>query len=417
MSLELIHLHFGAGRLGLGLIAPWFQKPGSKLYIFNRAVSSANPTGSTALGPSQRNELLRDHPERFYLIQKPGEPTVDSATTVPFEKFIAYDEDSLESEVEAIASQAIGSETSVIVTASVLIAENYRSVVQALNVLSRRKEADPQAMGKIFLVACENTLGAREIFEHQATKDLLTSQARQHVIPVHALVDRMCVGLEADDSGEHPAVLVRAEDYGAVKLELHPEAEDLVELCEGNRVEFSRHLDTEKQIKSWQLNGSHWLIALHALQTHEGEEDFTLNEFLASSPENRRFAEQVMQEMSEGIAILLHQDPAYADFVRDVDVDAYLVNTGKAILRRFESTDDPMTRILARFHMPTPDEVHSIESFSKRFSDRVDGPLNAYESKKGQMPPAATRSILDLYRLISNGFFVERLQTQGAIAA
>ena len=416
MSSELVHLHFGAGRLGLGLIAPWFQKPGTKLFLFNRAVSSANPTGSTALEPSQRNDLLSDHPARSYLIQKPGVTTADSADTVSFEKFIAYDENSLQTEVETIASEAIGPETAVVVTASVLVAENYRSVVEALNVLSQKKEAAPDSMSKIFLVACENTLSAREVFEHEATKDLLTEATRQHVVPVHALVDRMCVGLEADDSGDHTAVVVRAEDYGALKLELHPEAEELVELCEGSRVEFSRHLDVEKQIKSWQLNGSHWLIALHALQTHEGEEDFTLNQFLAASPENHRFAEQVMQEMSEGIAILLRRDPAYADFVRDVDVEAYLAKTGKTILERFEATDDPMTRILARFHTPTPDEVHSIESFSKRFADRVDGPMNAYEAEKGQMPPATTRSILDLYHLIADGFFVERLQPQGAMA-
>ncbi|HEX8465663.1 MAG TPA: hypothetical protein VF627_13680 [Abditibacterium sp.] len=416
MSLQLVHLHFGAGRLGLGLIAPWFQTPTTKLFLFNRAVSSANPTGSTALEPSQRNELLQEHPDRFYLIQKPGESDSESATTVPYEKFIAYQEDSLPGEVEVIADAHLGPQTSVVVTASVLMAENYRSVIEALNVLSRRKAADPDSMGKIFLVACENTLGAREVFEHEVTQHLITPETRQFVVPVHALVDRMCVGLEADDSGEHPAVVVRAEDYGALKLELHEEAEELVELCEGSRVEFSRHLDVEKQIKSWQLNGCHWLIALHALQTHEGEEDFTLNQFLSASPENRRFAEQVMQEMSEGIAILLRRDPAYADFVRDVDVEAYLAKTGSAILERFASTDDPMTRILARFHTPTPDEVHSIESFSKRFSDRVDGPLHAYEAEKGQMPPAATRSILDLYHLIADGFFVERLQPQGAAA-
>ena len=45
----MLHIHFGAGRLGLGLVAPFFQKPGSELYLLNRATSGSNPTGSAGL--------------------------------------------------------------------------------------------------------------------------------------------------------------------------------------------------------------------------------------------------------------------------------------------------------------------------------------------------------------------------------
>jgi hypothetical protein len=45
----MVHLHLGAGRQGLALIAPAFQVPGSELMILSRAVSSANVTGSTTL--------------------------------------------------------------------------------------------------------------------------------------------------------------------------------------------------------------------------------------------------------------------------------------------------------------------------------------------------------------------------------
>ncbi len=43
----MLHIHFGAGRLGLGLVAPFFQRPGSELHLLNRAVSGTNATGST----------------------------------------------------------------------------------------------------------------------------------------------------------------------------------------------------------------------------------------------------------------------------------------------------------------------------------------------------------------------------------
>jgi hypothetical protein len=299
---ELIHLHFGAGRLGLGLIAPWFQKQGSKLYLFNRAVSGVNATGSTALDSTRRNELLGDQPQKSYRIQKPGECASADAAAVHYDGFFAYDEVNLEERVREVAAQ-IGPQTSVIVTASVLKAENYRPVIQALDILSQKKETGPDAMGRVFLIACENTLLAAEVLEHESLQDIITPEVRRHVTPVHALVDRMCVELEEDDSHSDPTVLVRAEEYGLVKLELRPETEDMKELCRNSRIEWSRYVDIEKQIKSWQLNGTHWLIALHALETHDNiETDFKLKEFFTSSPENRQFTRDVMREISEGIA-------------------------------------------------------------------------------------------------------------------
>src|SRR5437764_15324502 len=69
----MLHIHFGAGRLGLGLPAPFFQKPGSELFLLNRAQSGANPTGSTQLAPERRAQLLSAHSERKYGLQTPGE--------------------------------------------------------------------------------------------------------------------------------------------------------------------------------------------------------------------------------------------------------------------------------------------------------------------------------------------------------
>ncbi|MBD1821566.1 hypothetical protein H6F51_03450 [Cyanobacteria bacterium FACHB-DQ100] len=404
----LIHLHFGAGRLGLGLIAPWFQKPGSKLYLFNRAVSGTNATGSTALDAVRRNELLRDHPQKSYLIQQPGE-SASNGVAVRYDGFFAYDEENPEAAVREIAGQ-IGPETSVIVTASVLKPENYRAVLRALDILSQKKQSEPDAMGRVFLIACENTLIASEVLEHECLQDLITPETRRHVTPVHALVDRMCVGLEEDDSHSHPTVLVRAEEYGVVKLELCPETEEMAELCRDSRIEWSRHVEVEKQIKSWQLNGAHWLIALHALDTHDNKTDFKLKEFFESSPENHQFTRDVMQEISEGIAILLRKDPTYADFVRDVDVEVYLAGNAASILRRFETTDDSITRILARFHTPTPDNYDTIQSFSKRFADRVDLPMKAHMSAKGATPATDT-GIKSLYHLISQGNFIDTVQS------
>jgi mannitol-1-phosphate/altronate dehydrogenase len=402
----LLHIHFGAGRLGLGLIAPFFQRPGSRLFLMNRAVSGDKATGSTALPAERRNQLLRDNPEGYYVVQKPGGSDADRHP-VHYDGFFEYDEDNLEGIIQSIVSRPFGRPTAVMVTASLLSAENYGPVIKALNIIARMAREREHLSGRIFLVACENTLSAREVCEDEALSSLLLSEARESVTCVHALVDRMCVGLEEDRTGPRPVVLVRAEDYGSVKLELTPDTEDLEDLCRGSRVEFSRHVDTEKQIKSWLLNGTHWLIALDAFDRTDGDKNLKLNQFILSSPENERFARGVMQEMRDGVAALLRSDPTYAGFVRDVDVDQYLDGAAEAILQRFVATDDPMVRILARFQAPRPNLCNTIESFTKRLADRVDAPMRAFEAEKGTVPKAASHSIQSLVRLLASGKFID----------
>src|SRR3954454_14631472 len=87
----MLHLHFGAGRLGLGLIGPAFQAPGSELIILNRAVSGTNATGSTALSPERRNALLQSNPDQAYYIQKPGGSDA-ARQVVRYDGFFTYDE-------------------------------------------------------------------------------------------------------------------------------------------------------------------------------------------------------------------------------------------------------------------------------------------------------------------------------------
>jgi hypothetical protein len=400
----MLHLHFGAGRLGLGLVGPAFARSGSELHLFNRATSGDNATGSTSLGAARRNELLGAHPSRRYHVEKPGGGPEDRRT-VAYDGFVAYDDENLERSVEEIIRGSRGARAGVMVTASILAVENYPPVIVALNLLARRRAAG-DAIGPIYLVACENTLSAPAVFEDEAMRPLLSVQATEHVNCVHALVDRMCVGLEEVATDEGPAVLVRAEEYGSMKLELGARSEELVELCRGTEVEFSRHVDTEKQIKSWLLNGTHWLIALEAFEESQGDQDMKLNEFLLADPRHMAFARTAMREMQEGVAVLLRGDTRFRPFVEDVDVDAYLEGAASAILRRFCSTEDPITRILARFRAPTPEAADSIVSFSKRFADRVDEPMQAYEAKRGVLPPAASRGVVSLMRLVASGTFI-----------
>lgn len=406
-EVRLTHLHFGTGRLGLGLVAPCFQKPGSSLYLLNRAVSGSKDTGATALSSERRNVLLQDNPDRCYVIQKPGGAEADRHV-VHYDGFFAYGDDDIEDIVHGILTEALKGQGSlaVVVTASVLRTRNYGPIVRALNAIATMAAADHR-IGTVILVACENTISAHDVFRDEDLAALLSPAAHDRVIRVHALSDRMCVGLEEDTTGQHPTVLVRAEDYGSLKLEMTEATEHLVPLLSGSGVEFSRHVDTEKQIKNWLLNGTHSLIALRAYQDSDGDHDLKLNQYLESRPEHAQFAREVMDEMRDGVSALLRKDVRFESFVRDVDVDDYLNGAAAAILKRFSATDDPITRILARFQAPTSDAVDSVASFSKRLVDRVDAPMRAFEEEHGSVPAAATHSVQSLLRLLASGTFID----------
>src|SRR5947209_16017298 len=164
----MLHVHFGAGRLGLGLVAPFFSRPGSELCLLNRARSGANETGSTELNPSRKAELLGRNPDRYYGIQTPGAaPRIGD--TVRFTEFQGYDDGGIEDIADQIADRSDTKQEGVMVTASIVSASNYTSVVRLLNVLSSRKHVG-ERIGSMFLVACENTVNAPEVFRDRAVR-------------------------------------------------------------------------------------------------------------------------------------------------------------------------------------------------------------------------------------------------------
>jgi hypothetical protein len=401
----MLHMHFGAGRLGLGLVVPAFLAPTTESVILNRAVSAAKATGSTALSAERRNVLLRDSPDSTYHLRI-LDGTEARTERIRYAGFHTYEGGDLAARARAIATASTAKRRGVMVTASVLKRENYGPVLEALTALAAMREAGAP-VGPIFLVACENMVSAQEVLDDPNLVGPDPTLLRRHVTPVAALVDRMCVDLEEDASGTAPTVCVRTEPYASLKLALGPDTEILQDLCAGSLITFGRHLDVEKQIKGWLLNGSHWLIALRAFQASGGDRAMKLNEFIAASPDKRRHAIAVMDEMREGVALLLQKDPAYAEFVRDVDVDSYLAGAATAILQRFFSTEDPITRILARFQAPPPGDPTPIEAFSTRFADRINGPLGAYEAAKGELPPAASQGLLSLLHLVQSGTFID----------
>ena len=193
-----------------------------------------------------------------------------------------------------------------------------------------------------------------------------------------------------------------------VKLALTPQTERLEEAVQGSRVEFSRHLEVEKEIKGWLLNGTHWLIALTAFHGADGNADLKLNEWINESQDHHVLAAEILMEMREGVEILLRSEPQYRGFVKEVNVPVYLDNAAEAILERFRSNEDTMTRVLARFRTPSPGEADTMQSFTNRLLGRIDAPMAAYQRERGMPPRAATQSLFHLFRLQAAGTFVDQ---------
>ncbi len=404
----MLHIHFGAGRLGLGLVAPFFQTPESELFLLNRATSGTNATGSTSLAPSRRNHLLAKNPTQEYLIEAPGDyPGQHTQTRVWYDGFFEYESD-VTDQVREILEKSKQKAKGIIVTGSVLMVGNYPPVIEALNTICNAKESRGSEIGDVYLVACENMVSAGQVMD---LSDQVEDVTGKHVRCVPALVDRVCVDIEECDADKQPTVLVRAEPYGALKLQLCARTQGLPALLAGSTIGFSRHLNTEKDIKSWMLNGSHWLIALTAFQETGGDITLMLNEFIDSTASHRLYASEVVHEMRDGVEAVLRTNPQYANFVRDVDVKAYLDTYETSILERFRVNADAITRVLARFRAPSAENMISVQTFVDRFLQRIDVPLLAYLDRYGMPPKSATKAIFNLFRLQASGKYVDTENT------
>ena len=416
----MLHIHFGTGRLGLGLVAPFLQTKDSELFLLNRRSSCHNETGSTVLDPSRRNDLLKNNARCEYLIETPGPlptPFTEPRERVQYEGFFSFGETDARQAIHEILNKSEKKADGIVVSASVLNVKNYAPVVKALNEICRAKEIGESEIGDVYLIACENTVSAHEVLKHEDLAPEIDDLTRKHVRCVHALVDRVCVDIEECSFGGEPTVMVRAEVYGSLKLELCPNTENLPKLLQGSRTEFSCHLDTEKEIKLWLLNGSHWLIALTAFRESDGNVDLKLDDYINATEDHRLYAAEVVNEMRDGIEALLRSEPQYASFVEEVDVSAYLDGAAASILERFKMNDDTIMRILARFRAPTSDETTTVQTFVDRFLHKIEPPLLAYQAEKGVPPRSATQGIFNLFRLQASGTYVDTASPQRSKAA
>src|SRR5262245_26668871 len=88
----MLHIHFGAGRLGLGFSTWLFSKAGAECFVVNRSSHDDSSTPPDQISKRRRNELLR---RCIYAVSDSAmfdRSAQDPVEYVGFEAFIEYSE-------------------------------------------------------------------------------------------------------------------------------------------------------------------------------------------------------------------------------------------------------------------------------------------------------------------------------------
>jgi hypothetical protein len=400
----MLHLHFGCGKLGLGLVAPYLKTAESELFLLNRSAPStvvmqAGDQSAYAqahtLNSTKRNSLLQAGGGGFWV----SNGSATARTYVAYNGFSSYHDDDIVSVINRIVQCSQRSADGVIITASLVYIEHYAPIVLALQTLCKARDHDPDRIGEIYFIACENMFNANDVLAHPAYHALLSKTHERTICCVDAIVDRICSRLDifVEEGQEH--LFVCTEPYGKLTLELPKARPAFAASLSGSRVTFSQHLAAERDVKGWLLNGSHWLIALTAFRETNGNPDVKLNTFITESIMHRYYAGEIITEMRQGVEALLRADPTYAAFLHDTDITAYLDNAAASILMRFASNEDSIVRILRRFRAPSVDDVGAVQTFVDSLLQKIERPLHAYGTQYGAAPRASTEALMNVLRL------------------
>ncbi|MGI4856649.1 MAG: hypothetical protein ACRYHA_06955 [Janthinobacterium lividum] len=422
----------------MGLIAPYMRTADSELVLFNRG-APGSPSAKAAWPvdtPSQtfdspltepdpvmpaatavRNALLADGASRadgeapYYLVAHSDGHDQRVRHRVRYNRFFTYGDD-IDTLIGKVLEQSRQKHKGVIVSGALMQVRHYAGVVRALNVLRGANEtSDPAAhdddatqvpekrIGRLYFVACENMFSAADVLADKAFAEMLGTPGQRPIHCVTALVDRICSRMDRCMANGRERLLVTTESYGKLTLHEHGDQTTLAEMLAGSKVTFSKHLETEREIKGWLLNGSHLLIALTAFRETKGDMDLKLNEFIADSTMHRYFAGEIITEMRDGVEAILESDPTYASFRHDVDISAYLDKAAACILSRFAHNEDSVTRILKRFRAPTEDDLLAVQTFVGILLRKIERPLHAYAEKFGVPPKASTEALVNVLRL------------------
>jgi mannitol-1-phosphate/altronate dehydrogenase len=362
------HLHIGAGRLGLGLVAAAAAQSGLEVII----AVEASPRGA-----STKNAMLAE--SRRFIVVPPDET---EAVEIKIQSVVQYGEPSVEAEIRDI----IADPHTVLVTTAV--GDNLPHIVPLLTrLLLHRHHAG--IASPLFIIAAENTrnsLWLREQIEQRlANAGVISTTVLQFVVFVPCVVDRVCKNISTATGEVRVAVEAEADWLVAdLRDELGRSLESYLSPDRGS-IRFQTDVLPFWRRKIYLLNGPHLLLAM--LANVEGH--IFLDDYLRS--ESGRIA--LDRVFAECKLIFRAED----DYFSEAEVDK-LIESNKL---RFLASNDLVARVLSRFR-----EESDIVNFFRDFHSKVGSPALAYLVKVGGDLPTILLSLLHMISRISANRYV-----------
>ena len=347
-----VHVHVGAGRLGLGLPVYATRKVGYDVVVANR--------------PGEVADRLAD--ELAYQVRLGP----DRTETVAIDRFIALDD-----EGETELAGVVADPRCRLLTTAVTMA----GLEELVPLLRRTLEARRATSGDdpLFVIACENQVGP--------DFDDLRHDFRDGTIHfLRCTVDRLCSDLAV--STVAPSVVVSTEQYANWVIEAPVRLEEiaqehLVELRLGDIAELVPDIVPYMWRKRWLVNGVHLVVALLAWRARFPR----LDRFVAQ-PAGRDALRGAQLEFTTAIA-------ARTTLLSP----AHLMQFNDEVFTRFASQPDSVARILRRFR------YDELESFFQDFSAKVGEPAELYRGEVGEWAHWGTTSLWAATELVAGATY------------
>lgn len=396
------HVHFGAGKFGLGFGAYISRCLGWRLTILNR-------TRPTQTNQPNKNELLACS-NRFCLQYPDGE-----IEEVDYAQFIEYGNESL-----LPSSCFTDSDLPLFISTSIGNKEGYNLVatVTARSLLKHSKLC--VSIPRIFLCSLENEISS-EFFREKLLDSLQEIRSSldyqywaQKLVATEAVVDRACTRIILPDNLDDP-LTVECERF--FSLFLDNEAFDGDEYCDIS-VYYSEYLEIEKLKKRIMVNGAHILLAAHcmSLGTIQVSNYFSTR---YDNPEDRyqtrdqrvRFFRAILKELSECFKSAVKiMDPAdnrgYTQYLQSRYGSAEEERYINILIDRFSTAPDQPYRILSRLIGRDGGMTNEAgDYFVDRLVPRLLGPIGAYCEIYGHEPTRIMEIMIGLFKIIGKDFY------------
>lgn len=347
-----VHVHIGPGALGLGLIGPVSRDAGLRLVLAGSSSRESWPVAA-AIGDTGGYTLRH--------------PVGATPSHVPVDQVIDLDQ-------SGALRDALCDRSALLLTTPVTQSGLDQLVPLMEDALAARAACGFEA--PLFVVACENTLGA--VYSELAASGVAGATF------IGAVVDRICEPPALDGQ----AVQLWTEEYGTWHLERTSSSGDLEQaLSAVPQVDFVDHFAAVRLRKLYLVNGAHLVAALHAWD--QGEP--FMHHFVQSAF-GQDLLRRALEESSDALAF---RHP-------NAFLEGDLRNFSHEILTRFGTHPYTVANVLRNRLRPT-----ELRSYLTGLAEKVVAPALRFLEQWSSPPPVLTQAVYVAVNLVAQGRFVQ----------